>query len=275
MPDVERSLRKAAQRLHPVPYWVLEKDYALGYLLSGMAQVPALSEALVLKGGTALRKFYFADYRFSEDLDFSTLAKPADIDAAMHAAADATRAMLLEEGPFEVALERLTLRDPHPGGQDGFTARVRFPNHREAMCRLKVEITHDEEVLMPPVLRSLLHPYPDPPSADWRCYALDEVIAEKLRALLQSRARLQARGWGQAASAGTTMICGTCCDTVLPSQARSPICCLASVRCGRSPTQMSMTSLCPSYKPWRRLSGSANCYHLSRRRRQQLRYYSS
>jgi len=196
MPDVERSLRKAAQRLHPVPYWVLEKDYALGYLLSGMAQVPALSEALVLKGGTALRKFYFADYRFSEDLDFSTLAKPADIDAAMHAAADATRAMLLEEGPFEVALERLTLRDPHPGGQDGFTARVRFPNHREAMCRLKVEITHDEEVLMPPVLRSLLHPYPDPPSADWRCYALDEVIAEKLRALLQSRARLQARGWG-------------------------------------------------------------------------------
>jgi len=28
---------------------------------------------MVLKGGTALRKSYFKDYRFSEDLDFSTL----------------------------------------------------------------------------------------------------------------------------------------------------------------------------------------------------------
>jgi predicted nucleotidyltransferase component of viral defense system len=73
---------------------------------------------------------------------------------------------------------------------------VRFPTHREPLCRLKVEITYDEDVLLPPVTRRLLHRYPDPPQAAWRCYRLEEIVAEKLRALLQSRLRLQERGWG-------------------------------------------------------------------------------
>lgn len=34
-------------------------------------QVDSLRETLVFKGGTALRKCDFGDYRFSEDLDFS------------------------------------------------------------------------------------------------------------------------------------------------------------------------------------------------------------
>lgn len=42
------------------PQFVLEKDYALSYLLAGIASVPDLRELLVLKGGTCLRKAYFA-----------------------------------------------------------------------------------------------------------------------------------------------------------------------------------------------------------------------
>ena len=196
MPTVDQYLRKIARSQSDTPFWLLEKDYALGYLLAGMARVPALHDALVLKGGTALRKFYFADYRFSEDLDFSAVARPADTDAAMHEAVSATEAQLQERGPFAVTLERLVLRDPHPGGQDAFTVRVRFPTHREPLCRLKVEITYDEDVVLPPVTRTLLHRYPDPPRATWRCYPLEEIVAEKLRALLQSHARLRERGWG-------------------------------------------------------------------------------
>lgn len=52
---------------------VLEKDYALSYLLAGIAQTPSLGEKIVLKGGSALEKLYYPGYRFSEDLDFSTL----------------------------------------------------------------------------------------------------------------------------------------------------------------------------------------------------------
>jgi len=196
VPTIDQYLRTVARSQPSTPYWLLEKDYALGYLLSGMAEVAALHDALVLKGGTALRKFYFAGYRFSEDLDFSAVARPSDADAAMQDAVVVTKVQLQEHGPFTVTLEPLRLRDPHPGGQDAFTVLVRFPTHREPLCRLKVEITYDEDVVLPPVTRSLLHPYPDPPQAAWRCYPLEEIVAEKLRALLQSHARLQARGWG-------------------------------------------------------------------------------
>ena len=196
MPTVDQHLHALSRSQPNTPFWVLEKDYALGYLLAGMAQVPALHDALILKGGTALRKFYFADYRFSEDLDFSAVAHVDDVDVAMQAAVVAAETQLQARGPFTVTLERLELRDPHPGGQSAFTARVRFPTHREPLCRLKVEITYDEDILLSPVTCPLLHRYPDPPQAMWRCYRLEEIVAEKLRALLQSHARLRERGWG-------------------------------------------------------------------------------
>jgi uncharacterized protein len=72
MKAIEQVLRTLARKHRGTPYWVLEKDYALGYLLAGTTQIPTLSESLILKGGTALRKFYFADCCFSAELDFST-----------------------------------------------------------------------------------------------------------------------------------------------------------------------------------------------------------
>jgi predicted nucleotidyltransferase component of viral defense system len=196
MPTVDQHLRSIARSQPNTPFWLLEKDYALGYLLAGMAQVPALRDGLILKGGTALRKFYFGDYRFSEDLDFSAVTRPTDVDISMEEAVAAAETQLRERGPFAVTLERLVLRDPHPSGQDAFTVRVRFPTHHEPLCRLKVEITHDEDVLLPPATRTLVHRYPDPPQATWRCYSLEEIVVEKLRALLQGHAQLRERGWG-------------------------------------------------------------------------------
>jgi predicted nucleotidyltransferase component of viral defense system len=112
---------------------------------------------------------------------------------------DALRAMeqlLRERGPFRVQGEPLTLREPHPGGQEAFVVRVQFPAHREPLCRLKVEITADEQVLLPPERRCLKHRFPEAVEAAIWCYPLEETVAEKLRALLQSRAGLRARGWG-------------------------------------------------------------------------------
>jgi hypothetical protein len=177
---------------------VLEKDYALSYLLAGIGQTHSLYGSLAFKGGTALRKCYFRDYRFSEDLDFSLRpGQPLfDVDEAVQQAVSQMEQLLLERGHFATSLERLTLRDPHPGGQEAFTVRVRFPTQREAMCRLKIEITRDELVLAAPISRPLLHGYPEELNASLWCYPLEEIVAEKLRALLQSHANLQARGWG-------------------------------------------------------------------------------
>ena len=59
---------------------VIEKDYALGWLLAGISQHSAINSNWVFKGGTCLKKCYFETYRFSEDLDF-TLLDPAHINA--------------------------------------------------------------------------------------------------------------------------------------------------------------------------------------------------
>ncbi len=60
---------------------VLERDYCLAWFLVGLSGSP-VREALVFKGGTALKRIYFGDYRFSEDLDF-TLAEPRELDAIL------------------------------------------------------------------------------------------------------------------------------------------------------------------------------------------------
>lgn len=51
----------------------IEKDYVLSWILQGISQHEELSKAIVFKGGTVLKKIYFEDYRFSEDLDYTLL----------------------------------------------------------------------------------------------------------------------------------------------------------------------------------------------------------
>ena len=57
---------------------VIEKDYALGWVLAGIAAEPNLKDTWIFKGGTALRKCYFETYRLSEDLDFSLTSDGPD-----------------------------------------------------------------------------------------------------------------------------------------------------------------------------------------------------
>lgn len=79
--SLERRLRAEVAR-SGVPRDVVEKDYAIGYVLAGVCAVPSVRDRLVFKGGTALRKLYFADYRFSEDLDFTALPGSGDLEAS-------------------------------------------------------------------------------------------------------------------------------------------------------------------------------------------------
>jgi len=51
----------------------IEKDYVLSWILRGVAQHENLYKVIAFKGGTVLKRAYFEDYRFSEDLDFTLL----------------------------------------------------------------------------------------------------------------------------------------------------------------------------------------------------------
>lgn len=178
--------------------WIIEKDYAISYLLSAIFKVPLLKQFLVLKGGTALRKAYFNNFRFSEDLDFSSHPKSnaAEIRESISIAVNIMQQDLQERGHFLIQSEPLTLQEPHPRKQIAHTIRVQFPYHREPLCRLKIEITIDEPLLLTAAIKPILHEYDEALETKINVYPLTEIVSEKYRALIQSLARLQDKGWG-------------------------------------------------------------------------------
>ena len=192
-------LLEARTRLR-TPWEVLERDYLLSWLLAGVAEQPALRDNLVFKGGTALKKCYFGEYRFSEDLDFSGFegTPVGDEMERLVGKVCATAVQLLDEfAPVEITCERYRERQPHPGGQEAFTIRVRLPWHSHLQTRVIIEITMDERILWPVEHRLVIHNYGEPLRAALQVYALEEIVAEKLRALLQQADMLEKRGWSR------------------------------------------------------------------------------
>ncbi len=183
-----------------LPQPVIEKDYALSYLLAGVAGHPALADTLIFKGGTALKKLFFGEYRVSEDLDFSTRVgapKGNRLEASLREAATGALNLLTGQGPFSLEFERYLEREPHPQGQEAFIIRLKFPWHPGPMCRIKLEVSHDEPVLLAPERRTLIHGYGEDLAIKVSCYALEEIVAEKLRTLLQTQRKLLERGWNR------------------------------------------------------------------------------
>jgi len=197
MARIQSLLKQKSSEMN-TPLWIVEKDYALSYLIAAISEVPTLNDLLVLKGGSALKKAYFQNYRFSEDLDFSARSshKVTEVKEGIRESVRIMERKLLEKGPFRIQSEALELREPHPRGQLAFTIRVQFPYHRKPICRLKVEITMDETILLPPETRIVLHDYGEQFNAIAIVYPLAEIVAEKYRALLQSLALLHKKGWG-------------------------------------------------------------------------------
>lgn len=194
-----RNRLEEIRRASPVAWEVLERDYVLSWILAGIAMTPEL-QGLVFKGGTALKKCYFGDYRFSEDLDFSALRHaPADhaLEEALGRAGEAAIRLASPYVQLTMDLQRYREREPHPAGQEAFTLRVGLPWHRgQLRTRILIEITRDEMLQWPPLLRPILHAYgEDLDNTEISAYAIEEIVAEKLRALLQQTARLRSRGW--------------------------------------------------------------------------------
>lgn len=179
---------------------ILEKDYILSWVLAGISRVDALRDALIFKGGTALKKCYFGDYRFSEDLDFSAVGNiptGESMEKAIQEACTNAVKLLEEYAPVEIVCERYTEREPHPGGQEAFNIRTRLPWQRVPHGRVMVEVSIDEPVIKPVQRLPIIHEYGEPIDDRVLVYSLEEIVAEKLRAILQHVEKLQTRGWSR------------------------------------------------------------------------------
>lgn len=185
----EEVLRAASNyNVNPV---IIEKDYVLGWILAGIANNPSFSEFWVFKGGTCLKKCYFGDYRFSEDLDFTlrpeALTDPNFIKSQL---SDVVR-WLYDQSGIEVPEIILNIFPDSNGktfrGKLGYVGPLQ---QRGSFTRIKLDLTQNEFLAKAPVKSKISHPYGDKESFPYHVYtyAYEELFAEKIRALLE-RAR--------------------------------------------------------------------------------------
>ncbi len=166
---------------------VVEKDYVLGWLLWGIGSDPLLGQGWVFKGGTCLKKCYIETYRFSEDLDFTVLPggpiRAEDLLPAVNEMLD----RVAEASGIDFSAAEPRLRERPSGNSAEGRIYYRGPRVTPGPASVKLDLSADEPVVRPPVLRSIAHPFPDelPAPAQVRCYSFEEVFAEKIRAMAQ------------------------------------------------------------------------------------------
>jgi len=196
-----RTVLEQEQRKLNAPWEVMEQDYVLSWVLFGLAAIDDIKDKLVFKGGTALKKCYFGDYRFSQDLDFSSLegAPEGDhLETLITAACNHAQKALYERIPNPVlTCARYTEKKPHPHGQEAFVIRAQLPWHRAPYVRVMIEVTHNERVVNPPILKEILHGYPEDFNCKILTYSLEEIFSEKLHAILQNTKKIHEQKWSR------------------------------------------------------------------------------
>ena len=83
----------------------------------------------------------------------------ADLEAAITAAVVHAQEVAREMAPIAFSTERIKESGPHPRGQEAFLVRVQFPWHREPLVPVKLEVTHDEPVMLDAKRQAVRHGY--------------------------------------------------------------------------------------------------------------------
>ena len=173
----------------------VDKDWTLGHFVAAIYSEASLREALIFKGGTCLKKCYFPDYRFSEDLDFTSRSTDFELNQshldfiAWHVKENAgilTHIESLRPIQFQNTLA-------------GYEAVIKFwgsdhPKNEAPSppdrwhTKIKIEITLFEKLLFNQIDKKIIHSYSDQLSINPNaipCYSIEEMLAEKLRSLVQ------------------------------------------------------------------------------------------
>ena len=166
MIDRRELLEKAREK--NLSLGMIEKDYVLGWLLFGFSTLE-----MVFKGGTALSKIFFPEtWRLSEDLDFSyDNGKLEDIDVE-----EAIKIVERESG----LKFRLKSRYQNIG-------YLQLKIQYQAILGknwVKIDITR-EKVLDNPLVEMVKKSYSDYPEFSVKVMSIEEIFAEKLRALIE------------------------------------------------------------------------------------------
>jgi predicted nucleotidyltransferase component of viral defense system len=171
----------------------VERDYVFGWFLAGLYTISPLKDSLILKGGNCFRKAYFPATRFSADLDFSTQA--AVDQAGLRAELNKICDFVHEAAGIVFDTERTFTEQKFAIDNEKtvYHARLYFKdfygNPEKITISIRLDITEFDRLYLPVQSRNLVHPYSDAQQcvAQIRCVKLEELLATKLKCLLQRR----------------------------------------------------------------------------------------
>lgn len=161
----------------------IEKDYVISWVTYGIANNQFLKENLIFKGGTVLKKIYFPEYRFSEDLDFTFSGRGFDIEAIKDAINELIE-WVYEESRIFLSVQNETQYET--GNFNFYLAYTGPLGGAGANKDIKVDISQNELIYNAPEEKQIVNTYSDiEEKYSIFCYSLGEVIAEKMRSIMQ------------------------------------------------------------------------------------------
>jgi predicted nucleotidyltransferase component of viral defense system len=171
--------------LEGIRYDQVEKDYVIVWILYGLSQQDFSPAGWFFKGGTCLRHCYYPGYRFSEDIDFSCQPDVTDLYTAQIFLNQISTWISDNSGIFIAMKTALTI----PGDfQVEIPAEYsRSGSRRQKLPTVKIHLTFDEPILTKATIRFVTPQYLDLTDFEMPCYSKEEIIAEKMRALLQQQ----------------------------------------------------------------------------------------
>ena len=163
----------------------VEKDYVILWVLGALTASSRGSTDWVFKGGTCLRHCYYPGYRFSEDIDFSCVGGTNNVETSESRLEQAARRVREHSGLI------LALKPARwSAGQEQLEIGLEYSRggtRRQALPAVIVHLTFDEPVITPFEVRDVASPYSDLEPFSLACYSKIEIVAEKLRALIQQQ----------------------------------------------------------------------------------------
>ncbi len=170
----DKMIQKLAAK-EKVPIGTIEKDYAVTSILSVISQFLKIDK-IVFKGGTALKKIHFNDFRFSEDIDFTCLD---DVSEELYSLLDHKKDSL----DFTITDIK---KETTVGNSKKFTVKYNgfknYPNNVRVDLSLREKVQNESRNL------NVLHNYNAIPTFSIPSMTIEEIMAEKVRAVIYSGA---------------------------------------------------------------------------------------
>lgn len=162
----------------------VEKDYIASWILYGISKNDFLSANLVFKGSTLLKKVYFPEYRFSEDLAF-TLLRTETSNEQLIKEFSKIAAFIKEEA--NITLQLTQAKDLISGSLSLYMTYIGPLQGIKKTRDIKVDINRGEVLEFPLENVPMIILYTDLPSESFSlcCYSLPEVLTEKMVCLMK------------------------------------------------------------------------------------------